>query len=186
MRLSRCSTDFRRYMKRPVIGGQIIFSRIFFQAVLPKWIRRLKGLILPSVCDHGLGRGRISGLFIFGFRLEIKSSIANGYLAKNPILSCRIFSKIPDFRLDLIYSVWPGAWFYINGCSFHYAHIWRKSGISICWRYPKKKFHTCATCSELPSYINTMAWWDIRFSAGYQIQCGPVQIFGLAQIRYKE
>ena len=25
--------------------------------------------------------------------------------------------------------------FIIDGCSFHYAHTWKKSGISICWRH---------------------------------------------------
>ena len=59
-----------------------------------------------------------------------------------------------------------------HGCSFDYAHI----GISICWRHlitliirqirhffgkHTVLLHTCAPCSGLPSYINTMekrAW----------------------------
>ena len=57
----------------------------------------------------------------------------------------------------------------LDGCSFYYAHILIRSGISICWKHlitlkvssnPKKKrpilHHTCETCSELPSYISTM------------------------------
>ena len=58
-----------------------------------------------------------------------------------------------------------------DGCSFHYANIWSKSGMSICWRHlvrskessnAKNNFgkgifrHTCVTCSELPSCISTM------------------------------
>ena len=54
-----------------------------------------------------------------------------------------------------------------HGCSFDYAHI----GISICWRHlitliirqirhffgkHTVLLHTCAPCSGLPSYINTM------------------------------
>ena len=62
--------------------------------------------------------------------------------------------------------------FRLDGCSFYYAAILSKSGISICWRhldtskvlsnpiYFRKRpilFHTWATCAELPSYISTMA-----------------------------
>ena len=61
--------------------------------------------------------------------------------------------------------------FILDACSFHYAHIWSKYGISICWRhlftsketsYPIffRKWpilhHACATCSELQSHISTM------------------------------
>ena len=60
----------------------------------------------------------------------------------------------------------------IDGCSFHDAHTWNKSGISICWRHlvtsiessnPIFLFgkrpclhHTCATWNEQPSNIKTM------------------------------
>ena len=68
----------------------------------------------------------------------------------------------------------PKPWFllFIDGCSFPYAHTWSKSDISICWRHlvtSKESsnsiffswkrpilHHTCATWSELPSYISTM------------------------------
>ena len=60
--------------------------------------------------------------------------------------------------------------FILDGCSFHYAHIWSKSGISICLRHfvaskessnlrekiVKDLFYTCARCVEVPSYISTM------------------------------
>ena len=59
-------------------------------------------------------------------------------------------------------------WATIYGCSFHYAHTWIKSGIVICWRHlvslneSSNPFlhHTCATCSELPSYPCTMVGHD--------------------------
>ena len=62
--------------------------------------------------------------------------------------------------------------FILDGCSFRYAHIWSKSGISICQKHlvPSKEssnpifffgkdlflHFTSATCSELPSYNSTM------------------------------
>ena len=60
--------------------------------------------------------------------------------------------------------------FRLDDCSFYYARIWSKSGISICFKHLVKSkkssnpiffrkrpilLHTCATCSELPSYIST-------------------------------
>ena len=62
--------------------------------------------------------------------------------------------------------------FILDGCSFYYAHVWSKSGISI-WRrhlvtskewsnpiFFLRKYlflhQACATCSEQPSYIKTM------------------------------
>ena len=67
--------------------------------------------------------------------------------------------------------------FILDGCSFHYAHIWSKSGISICWRHfvtskePSNPnlssenpilHHSCAICSERPSYISTMLSSEIH------------------------
>ena len=61
--------------------------------------------------------------------------------------------------------------FIIDGCSFHFAHTWSKSGISVCWRHlvtskessnPILFFgkrpclhHTCATWNEQQSNIKT-------------------------------
>ena len=48
----------------------------------------------------------------------------------------------------------------LDGSSEHGAHIWSKSGSSICYRHMDASnpnmFHTCAICSELPYYISTM------------------------------
>ena len=61
----------------------------------------------------------------------------------------------------------------LDGSSEHGAHIWNESGISICERHldtSKKSLnpisffespislHMCATYSDLPSYISTMAY----------------------------
>ena len=57
--------------------------------------------------------------------------------------------------------------FMLDGCSVYYAHLWSKVCIWICERHlvtskessnPKisNLHHTCAACSELPSYISTM------------------------------
>ena len=68
-----------------------------------------------------------------------------------------------------LFDRWFGSWVFISDdCSYHYAHISGKSVISICSRHlvileklsnpifsEKPIFHhTCATCSELPSYIS--------------------------------
>ena len=76
--------------------------------------------------------------------------------------------------------------FIIDGCSFHYAHTWSKSDISICWRHlvtSKESLnsiffekrpclhHTCATWNEQPSIINTTRVTDpdpvIEFGSGF-------------------
>ena len=48
----------------------------------------------------------------------------------------------------------------LDGSSEHGVHIWSKSDISICWSFGSIErpilLHTCATCSEQPSYIRTM------------------------------
>ena len=62
----------------------------------------------------------------------------------------------------------PMVFILLDGYSFHYAHIWIKSGISICGRHlvtSKKSsiffqrryiLHiSCVTCFELPSYISS-------------------------------
>ena len=64
-------------------------------------------------------------------------------------------------------------------CSFTYAHIWSKSGMSICWMHfvtSKESsnlissrnrhiwLHMCATCSELPCYISTMGKLNFSFA----------------------
>ena len=69
--------------------------------------------------------------------------------------------------------------FILDGCSFHYAHTWSKSGISICWRHlvtskestnPIFFFgkrpcfhHSCATWNEQPSNIKTMHCREFKF-----------------------
>ena len=62
--------------------------------------------------------------------------------------------------------------FILDGCSFHYAHTWNKSSISICWRHlvtckeriffrKRPCFHyLCATWNEQPSNIKTMIITD--------------------------
>ena len=67
----------------------------------------------------------------------------------------------------------------LDGSSKHGAHVRSKSGVSICWRHlvtSKESsnpilflerltlLHTCATFSELPSYINTIVEieWEKR------------------------
>ena len=75
--------------------------------------------------------------------------------------------------------------FIVNDCYDHYAHIWSRSGVSNCWRHlvtSKKSsnpffrrkrpllHHTCATCSELPSYLSTRVFeftqiWFVGFSS---------------------
>ena len=67
--------------------------------------------------------------------------------------------------------------FTLDGCPFHYAHIWSKSGISICCRqlvtsnssnplfFSQKSIlhNSCQNCSELPSYIGTLALGKHRY-----------------------
>ena len=95
-----------------------------------------------------------------------------------------IYNQTHYTRISMIIDFWPWCvpcFFILDGCSFYYAHIWSKSGISICWRHlvtseessnqiffrGKKTFfhHTCS-CSELPSYISTMMQpdWNVKFS----------------------
>ena len=82
--------------------------------------------------------------------------------------SC-ILATLPIFHLPAV-RTWFGQdhGFILDGC---YAHILSKSGISICrWHLVTHRksrqirfffgnylFYTCATCSEQPSYICTMA-----------------------------
>ena len=66
----------------------------------------------------------------------------------------------------------------LDGCSFHTAHIWSKSGIfnlmksfgyinSRQIRFFQEKLpilhHRCAKCSELPSYISAMDIGEANF-----------------------
>ena len=44
------------------------------------------------------------------------------------------FSKLLIVDLDLVLHVQDMV-FMLDGCSFYYAHIWSKSGVSICWRH---------------------------------------------------
>ena len=76
------------------------------------------------------------------------------------------------FYLGLIQTTFDVVVFIIDGCSFHYAHTWSKSGISICWRhlvtskvssnsiffFEKRPWlhHTCATWNEQQCNIKTM------------------------------
>ena len=61
--------------------------------------------------------------------------------------------------------------FILDGCSYYYAYIWSKSGISICVRHlvtykessnpiffrERPHQHTCTTYSVLLNYLSTMA-----------------------------
>ena len=73
--------------------------------------------------------------------------------------------------------------FISDGGSFYFAPKWSESGISICSRHlvtlkespnPKKKpilHHTCATWSELPSYISSMVCLVINLLLFLFVNC---------------
>ena len=79
--------------------------------------------------------------------------------------------------VSLSYTMCISCFFISDGCSFHYAHICSKPGISICLRHLVTSIESsnpiffpgndlfyitlCATSSELPSYIRNMVY--IRF-----------------------
>ena len=76
---------------------------------------------------------------------------------------------IEDIRMRIRYFWGAFEWiiltsshgFRLDGCSFCYAHIWSKSGISICWKHlvtSKESSNSILfpTCFELPFYLSTM------------------------------
>ena len=84
------------------------------------------------------------------------------------------------FTITLVYPMV----FILDGCSFQNAHIWSKWGNSIFWRHlatskesstpiflVRKRtilIHTCATYSELPSYISIMVYLNEYYLSGKQ------------------
>ena len=51
------------------------------------------------------------------------------------IFECLRLIQITDCNKNYSCSWWWTMVFILDGCSFHYAHTWSKSGFSICWRH---------------------------------------------------
>ena len=95
------------------------------------------------------------------------------FVQKNSIFSIyrKFRSHFATFFVILYVNPTPSHVLILDGSSEHGAHIWSKSGISICWRhlvtsrdsscifFSQKSpilLHTCETWPELPSYISSM------------------------------
>ena len=62
--------------------------------------------------------------------------------------------------------------FRLDGCSFHYAHTWSKSGIWICWRHLVTSIESSylkffLEKTYFSSYVRTMFWATILFPVKY-------------------
>ena len=115
--------------------------------------------------------------------LNIEGKRGRNFMRSYPVFSLVLYPDYVFFSLSRRRTgpFQPGSttlWrmvFILDGCSFNYAHIWSKKGISICGRHlvtskgsssPKKNrkrptlYHTYATCSELPIYTRKYFVWE--------------------------
>ena len=80
--------------------------------------------LAPTEVSESISESRVGGI-----EYDMLASILicrNSYAKKNYKKLYKIFMKKKTIESMV---------FITDGCSFHYAHTWSKSGISICWRH---------------------------------------------------
>ena len=119
--------------------------------------------------EHKCSLSEILFVFPVFFRLFLLLfCFPNLFHANKWILHTYLLRSIIVLYRETVRKCWRSMVFIIDGCSFHSAHTWSESGISICWRHlvtskessspiffrKRPCFnHKCATWNEQPSNL---------------------------------